>query len=157
MLQSQTYQEEESIKFFLICNFRDLVNDMCWQNISSRFKSYTHLHFLILSMLIQAFGAICTKYAAQSDVVYFVFGIRMDYLVYFVILGSMGIQVIIWQYALQYYPLSFAYPFRSLVSFLVLFSAFFLFQESITILNILGLVTITIGVIFLAKDKEILF
>jgi drug/metabolite transporter (DMT)-like permease len=120
-------------------------------------KSGIHLHLLIISMLIQAFGAICTKYAAMSDPVYSLFGIRIEYLLYLIILGSMGLQVITWQYALKYYSLSFAYPFRSLVSFIVLFSAFILFDESITFLNILGLIIISIGVIFLMKDKEILF
>jgi drug/metabolite transporter (DMT)-like permease len=66
----------------------------------------------------------------------------------------MGLQVIVWQYALKYYPLSFAYPFRSLVSFIVLLSAFVLFHESISLMNIAGLTVITIGVFFLARDKE---
>jgi len=68
----------------------------------------------------------------------------------------MGLQVIVWQYALKYYPLSFAYPFRSLVSFIVLLSAFVLFHESVSLLNIAGLSVITFGVFFLARDQEIL-
>jgi drug/metabolite transporter (DMT)-like permease len=68
----------------------------------------------------------------------------------------MGLQVICWQQSLKYYSLSFAYPFRSLVSFFVLFSAYFLFGESIKLINIVGLAVISIGIFYLVKDKEFL-
>ncbi len=115
-----------------------------------------HLHLLIFSILIQAFGAICTKYAAESGSLSTFFGIRVEYIIYVIILGGMGLQVIFWQSALKYYPLSFAYPFRSLVSFIVLVSAYYLFQESVTVLNVFGLALISVGIYFLAQDKELL-
>lgn len=124
--------------------------------LKERLRPKIHLHLLILSILIQAFGAICTKYAAIWDPADTIFGIRVDLVIYLVILVAMGLQVIVWQYALKYYSLSFAYPFRSLVSFVVLFAAVILFSETITIANILGLTIITIGVFCLARDKEIL-
>lgn len=101
---------------------------------------------LILSILIQAFGTICTKYAAEA------YDISITILLYFVIIGGMGLQVFVWQYSLKYYPLSFAYPFRSLVNFIVVFAAFVLFQEPITLMKILGLTVITVGVFFLTRD-----
>jgi drug/metabolite transporter (DMT)-like permease len=123
-------------------------------------KEYLHpkipLYFLIISILIQAFGAICTKYAAESGSSGAFFGIPFYIIIYFFILGGMGLQVIVWQYALKYYPLSFAYPFRSLVSFIVLLSAFLLFHESVSLMNVAGLSVITFGVFFLARDKEVL-
>jgi len=115
-----------------------------------------HLHFLILSILIQAFGAICTKFAAELPSTETFLGIPSYLIIYVIILGGMGLQVIVWQYALKFYPLSFAYPFRSLVSFIVLISAVILFHESVSVMNIVGLSVITIGVFFLARDKEIL-
>lgn len=114
-----------------------------------------HLHFLALSILIQAFGAICTKYAAESSSSATFLGIPYYLIIYVIILGGMGLQVIVWQYALKFYPLSFAYPFRSLVSFIVLIAAVLLFHESVSVMNIVGLTVITIGVFFLARDKEI--
>ncbi len=121
-------------------------------------KDYTHskihLHFLVLSILIQAFGAICTKYAAESSSSATPIGIPSYLIIYVIILGGMGLQVIVWQYALKFYPLSFAYPFRSLVSFIVLVAAVLLFHESVSVLNIGGLTVITVGVFFLARDKE---
>jgi len=68
----------------------------------------------------------------------------------------MGLQVIVRQYSLKFYLLSFAYPFRSLVSFVVLISAVFLFHESVSVMNVVGLSVITVGVFFLARDKELL-
>ncbi len=114
-----------------------------------------HLHFLVLSILIQAFGAICTKYAAESSSSATSLGIPHYLIIYVIILGGMGLQVIVWQYALKFYPLSFAYPFRSLVSFIVLVAAVLLFHESVSVMNIVGLTVITVGVFFLARDKEI--
>ena len=68
----------------------------------------------------------------------------------------MGLQVIFWQKSLKYYSLSFAYPFRSLVSFIVLISAYIFFRESITFFNIVGLTIISLGIYFLVRDKEFL-
>lgn len=124
--------------------------------LKERIRPKIHLHLLILSIIIQAFGAICTKYAAEWNSSDLFLGIRVELIFYFIILLCMGLQVFVWQYALKYYSLSFAYPFRSLVCFVILFSAFLLFNESITIMNILGLSVITAGVFYLAKDKEIL-
>jgi multidrug transporter EmrE-like cation transporter len=116
----------------------------------------SHIYLLIFSILIQAFCAICTKYASESGSLSTFYGIRLEIIIYFVILGGMGLQVIFWQNALKYYSLSFAYPFRSLVSFVVLISAYVLFQESITYLNVIGLAIISIGIFYLGKDKEFL-
>jgi len=118
--------------------------------------SHTHLYLLVFSIFIQAFGAICTKYAAINTGTTLFFGIRTEFIIYFIILGGMGLQVIFWQKALRYYSLSFAYPFRSLVSFIVLILAYVLFQESVTPLNVIGLIIISLGIFYLVKDKEYL-
>jgi multidrug transporter EmrE-like cation transporter len=127
-----------------------------WHSFKEQIHTKIHLNLLILSILIQAFGAICTKYAAESTPYDAFFGVPLYIIIYFLILGGMGVQVIVWQYALRYYPLSFAYPFRSLVSFIVLLAAFLLFHESISLMNIAGLSVITVGVFYLARDKEVL-
>jgi multidrug transporter EmrE-like cation transporter len=127
-----------------------------WLSLNILTRPKIHLHFLILSILIQAFGAICTKYAAESSSSATFLGIPHYLIIYVIILGGMGLQVIVWQYSLKFYPLSFAYPFRSLVSFIVLIAAVLLFHESVSVMNIVGLTVITVGVFFLARDKEIL-
>jgi len=124
--------------------------------IKERIPINIHLYLLIFSILIQAFGSICAKFAAESAPSGEIFGVNTVLLIYLVILGCMGLQIIFWQQSLKYYSLSFAYPFRSTVSFVVLFSAYFLFGESITLLNIIGLVIISLGIFYLVKDKEFL-
>jgi len=66
----------------------------------------------------------------------------------------MILQAILWQQALKHYPLSFAYPFMSLVNFVILFSAFIFFGETITVNNILGLIIISIGILILAQERN---
>jgi multidrug transporter EmrE-like cation transporter len=132
------------------------MNKFDLSKLRERIPATSHLYLLIFSIFIQAFGAICSKYAAESTGAPLFFGIRIEFIIYFIILGGMGLQVIFWQKSLKYYSLSFAYPFRSLVSFIVLFSAYVFFQESITILNIIGLAIISLGIFYLVKDKEFL-
>jgi drug/metabolite transporter (DMT)-like permease len=124
--------------------------------VRQRSHGKIYLTLLILSILVQAFGAICTKFAAEIGSSVSFFGLNAVFLIYCVILGGMGLQVFLWQASLKHYTLSFAYPFRSIVSFIVLIAAFFLFQESVTFFNVLGLVIITIGIFFLVKEKELL-
>lgn len=124
--------------------------------ILERIPVKIHLYLLIFSIIITAFAAICTKFAAEITPSTTFFGMNTILLIYLIILGAMGLQVIFWQQSLKYYSLSFAYPFRSMVSFIVLFSAYFLFGESITLLNIVGLAIISLGIFYLVKDKEFL-
>jgi drug/metabolite transporter (DMT)-like permease len=126
------------------------------ERVRQRSHGKIYLTLLILSILVQAFGAICTKFAAEIGSSVSLFGLNAVFLIYCVILGGMGLQVFLWQASLRHYTLSFAYPFRSIVSFIVLFAAFFLFQESVTIFNVLGLVIITVGIFYLVKEKELL-
>lgn len=116
--------------------------------------SQFYLFLLIISILIQAFGAVCTKFAAGLGPSSTFFGINATLIVYCIILGGMGLQVLFWQASLRHFSLSFAYPFRSLVSFIVLIAAFFLFQEAVTPFNVGGLIIISIGIVYLVKDKE---
>ena len=75
---------------------------------------------------------------------------------FFAALGFMILQAILWQQALKHYPLSFAYPFMSLVNFVILFSASIFFGETITVYNILGLIIISIGILILAQERNAL-
>jgi multidrug transporter EmrE-like cation transporter len=110
---------------------------------------------LVLSIIIQTIGAIGAKYAVVNPNDFNFLPISGNLILAMFLLGTMGFQAVVWQKALTYYPLSFAYPFRSLVNFTVLISAFFLFNESITILNITGLVVITNGIYMLVREDVV--
>ena len=71
---------------------------------------------------------------------------------YMMSLICLFLQAIVWQQVLKHYHLSFAYPFMSLVNFAILVPAFLLFNESITSMNIIGLVVISAGIYVLSRD-----
>jgi multidrug transporter EmrE-like cation transporter len=108
--------------------------------------------FIIISILFQACGGICGKYASMTINNSPLALISSPF--YFAALGFIVLQAIFWQQALKNYPLSFAYPLMSLVNFVVLFSAFFLFGEIVTIYNILGLIIISIGIFILVQERN---
>jgi drug/metabolite transporter (DMT)-like permease len=107
--------------------------------------------FIILSILFQAGSGICSKYAALTvkDASLF---ITVTNNFYFLSLIFLVLQAIVWQQALIYYPLSYAYPFIGLVNFVILVFSAILFQEQITGYNILGLIFISFGILILSRN-----
>lgn len=116
-----------------------------------RFKNYGFL-FIILSILFQATGGAFGKYASNTIDNLTILEIMSNTFYLFSII-CMILQAIVWQQALRYYQLSFAYPFMSLVNFVILFYAHLLFDENIRIMNVIGLTIISSGVYFLSKDS----
>lgn len=106
---------------------------------------------IIFSVLLQAASGICGKYAAMTveDVSPFITVTNGFYLLSLVFLV---LQAIIWQQALIHYPLSYAYPFLSLVNFVILIFSGILFNEQITFYNILGLIIISLGILILSRS-----
>ena len=101
--------------------------------------------FIALSILFQAASGIFGKYASMTIDRLTIFAVISN-IFYLLSLCCMVLQAIVWQQALKHYCLSYAYPFISLVNFIILFSSFYLFNESITIMNVIGLVVISIGI-----------
>ncbi len=106
----------------------------------------SHFGFIILSILFQAIAVISLKYAAVAPS-----AIPFTNPFYLLSLFFLFLQALIWQQALRRYPLSFAYPFMSLVNFILLFSSAFLFHEGITAANIIGLILISVGITVLVQ------
>lgn len=106
--------------------------------------------FVISSILLQAAGGIFGKYAALSAKDTSLLSL-MSNLFYLFFILCLILQAFFWQQALSHYPLSFAYPFMSLVNFVVLIASYFLFNESITLNNIIGLILISSGILVLSR------
>ena len=113
-------------------------------------KNFTFI-FILLAILFQALSAVFNKYAAISlaDVTILLIISNMFYILK---MACLILQAFVWQMALKSYDLSFAYPFMSLVNFVILLSSFFIFNEGITAMNVIGLLAISAGIYFLAKD-----
>jgi multidrug transporter EmrE-like cation transporter len=107
--------------------------------------------FIVLAVLFQAMSAIFNKYAATS-LVDISLVLIVTNVFYVLKMACLALQAVVWQMALKNYELSFAYPFMSLVNFIILFASFFIFNEGITAANVLGLFAISAGVYYLAKD-----
>ncbi len=107
--------------------------------------------FIILAILFQALSAIFNKYAAIS-LVDATLILIISNVFYVLKMICLILQAFVWQMALKSYDLSFAYPFMSLVNFVILLSALFIFNEGITATNVLGLLAISAGIYFLARD-----
>jgi len=107
--------------------------------------------FIILAIAFQSLGGILGKYAALSLPAPTFIGIVTNAF-YILSLGCLFLQAIVWQQALRHFPLSVAYPFMGLVNFVVLFSSAILFQEGVTLTNIVGLVLISMGIAVLSHE-----
>ncbi len=106
---------------------------------------------IILSIFFQAGSGICGKYAAMAVKNASLF-ITVTNIFYIISLLFLVLQAIVWQMALIHYPLSYAYPFLSLVNFVILIYSAIWFQEQITAYNILGLIFISLGIFMLSRS-----
>jgi len=117
-------------------------------------KNLRYFSFIILAIAFQSLGGIFGKYTALSLPAPSLIGIVTNAF-YFLSLGCLFFQAIVWQQALRHFPLSVAYPCISLTNYVVLFLSAIFFQERITLPNILGLVLISIGIIVLFSEVEV--
>ena len=69
-------------------------------------------------------------------------------------LVCMGLVACVWILVLQRFPLSYAYPFMSIVRGLVLMGAWFLFREPVQPQELLGIVIIMLGIALIGRTLE---
>lgn len=69
-------------------------------------------------------------------------------------LVCLGLQACVWIMALRYFPLSFAYPFTSLLRGLTLLGAWFFFHEQVHSHEILGIFIIMAGIVLIGMNIE---
>ncbi len=128
---------------------------MNWLLKQNRFETKLILLFslIIFPVFLQAASGICGEDAAMTvtDASLFITVTNGFYLLSLIFLI---LQVIVWQHALIHYPLSYAYPFVSLVNFVILISSAILFNEQTTMNNILGLILISLGILMLLRSLE---
>jgi len=60
----------------------------------------------------------------------------------------------VWIMALRYHPLSFAYPFMSLVRGLILLGAWFIFHEQVNIHEVLGMLILMCGIVLIGMSRK---
>ena len=130
-----------------------MASNMSLTKWSCDMKSIHNFSYIIFAILFQSIGGISGKFAAITTSDATLFAIIANGF-YIVSLACLFFQALVWQQALMHYPLSFAYPFMSLVNFVILLFSAVLFGEGITITNIAGLCLISIGITVLSQERE---
>ena len=109
------------------------------------------MYLIVLTLLLKSLGATFAKFAAITS--YDQGAMKIVFNIWFLLeIASLGLMALTWTMVLRKIKLSIAYPFMSLNYGLTLFIAWFIFQETVTLNNILGVLVIISGVILLAPQ-----
>jgi drug/metabolite transporter (DMT)-like permease len=118
------------------------------------------LLYLFLNLLISVAAQFVLKAAMAELGEFGVGGSAVDYLLQMInvkVIGGLVLYasgVVLWLLCLSKLDLSFAYPAATLQYFLVFLGAWWLFDESIPLLRIAGLIVIAGGVIVMSLDQK---
>lgn len=106
------------------------------------------LIIILLAFIIYSSSSIFSKYASLHDF------LSLEYLCFFAcVLFSLGVYAILWQKVLSYMELNKAFLCKSITILFILAFSVLLFDETLTINNLIGAVFIIIGLIFLAWKR----
>lgn len=109
--------------------------------------------FILLTVLSQAIAGLFMKYAAVSLEHFTLAGFISNFHVWVAVL-ILVVQFIFWQIVLRKHKLSTAYFFMSLRYFITLGFGYFLFQETVNHVHIIGLFVIVLGLMVFVKGSE---
>ena len=108
-------------------------------------QSLKHTPLLLTgSIFLQSFSFLSIKFSTQETglLVWAYLLMALFFLVF---------RAIIWQILLRYVALSKIYPYTAFVQVLILIYSVTFFDESITLYNILGLLTMLVGIFYMSK------
>ncbi|MCK5663224.1 MAG: EamA family transporter [Thiotrichaceae bacterium] len=99
---------------------------------------------LVASIFLQSFSLLSIKISTlQTDLLAFVLLV--------VAFGFIGLRTVCWQYLLESEDLSRVYPYASLVQVLILLYAAIIFNEPVTLFNIIGLLMMLGGIFYISR------
>lgn len=127
------------------------IKTICMNNDGIKF--YFPFVLILLSIIFQSLAIIFGKYAAITLINYSLVSVISN-VFYITSLIFYLLLAIVWQQVLIKFSLSVAYLFMSSVYFIVLFCSSYLFNEGITIYNLIGILFITIGIVFTTLNFE---
>lgn len=102
------------------------------------------LLLLISSIFLQSFSFLSIKFSTMQENIYALILLVLA----FFFLGS---RAIVWQMLLKHTELSKIYPFASLVQVLILIYSVVIFNENVTINNIIGLLIMLSGIYYISR------
>lgn len=106
------------------------------------------LLLLSLSLVLQSLSSVFIKYAGQFET------LSPEFIFYYVIaVGCLGVFAIMWQFLLELIPLTTAYLRKGILYILILIWSVILFNETVTINNIIGSIIIIAGISLHGMDE----
>ena len=107
------------------------------------------LLLLSLSLVLQSLSSVFIKYAGQFET------LSPEFIFYYVIaVGGLGGFAIMWQFLLELIPLTTAYLRKGILYILILIWSVILFNETVTINNIIGSIFIIAGISLHGMDEH---
>ena len=107
------------------------------------------LLLLSLSLVLQSLSSVFIKYAGQFET------LSPEFIFYYVIaVGCLGVFAIMWQFLLELIPLTTAYLRKGILYILILIWSVILFNETVTINNIIGSIVIIAGISLHGMDEH---
>ena len=104
------------------------------------------LILLLSSIFLQSFSFLSIKFSTMQDGLMIVFFLTLAFI-------FLAMRAIVWQFLLKRIALSRVYPYASLVQILILMYSVFIFKESISITNIVGLIIMLSGIYYMSNKK----
>ena len=107
------------------------------------------LLLLSLSLVLQSLSSVFINYAGQLET------LPPEFIFYYVIaVGCLGVFAIMWQFLLELIPLTTAYLRKGILYILILIWSVILFNETVTINNIIGSIIIIAGISLHGMDEH---
>ncbi|MEH2944998.1 transporter [Lachnospiraceae bacterium KK002] len=110
----------------------------------NKLKVYIELHILLF---IYSLGAVCSKYAAQSEF------LSAEFLFFYgLVLVVLAVYAILWQQILRKLPLVTAYANKAVTVIWGLMWGLLIFKETITVWKIIGAAIIIAGIYMVVTE-----
>ena len=114
--------------------------------MKSNIKRYMLLHILLL---VFSLSSVCSKLAAQEDVMSFKF-----IMMYGFVIMLLGVYAIFWQQIIKSMPLTAAYANRAITVFWGMLWGLIIFKEQITPGKVAGAVLVISGIVLFALSDR---
>ena len=112
-------------------------------------KKRGNVILLLTTFILYSFSSVFSKLASMNTI------FSLSYCMFFIcVLFSLGIYAILWQKILMVYPLNKAYLYKSSTIIMILLISHFIFGETITYKNLIGILFIISGLFVLTWEKN---
>lgn len=107
-----------------------------------------NVFILFITFIVYSVVGVFTKLASMQDFLVFAFWVYFG-----VLILALGTYALLWQKVLTFMPLNKAFLCKSMTIVLILAISYFVFDESITINNVIGTCLILAGLVNLSCQK----